>query len=161
MWFGALGPLEVHDDAGALIDVGGRQPRTVLGVLLAACGRPVTAGTLIDAIWGDEPPASAAGTLQSYVSRLRRHLGAGVVVWDEQGYRLEVAADAVDFRRFEALADEGRERLEADDAAGASGAFAQAESLWRGPAVGELADVDVARGLARRLDERRIEALES
>jgi len=160
MWFGALGPLEVRDDSGALVDIGGRQPRVVLGVLLAAGGRSVSADALIDAIWGDEPPASAAGTLQSYVSRLRRHVGAAVVVWDERGYRLDAAADAVDFRRFEALVDEGRNRLEAGDPAGASAALGQAESLWRGPAFSELADIDLARGPAARLDERRVAALE-
>ncbi len=47
-----LGPHEVLDDAGAPIDLGGRQPRTLVAVLLAAGGRRVTVDALLDAIWG-------------------------------------------------------------------------------------------------------------
>ncbi|HET7720916.1 MAG TPA: winged helix-turn-helix domain-containing protein, partial [Acidimicrobiales bacterium] len=71
-----LGPLEVVDDDGRRVDIGGRQPRILLAVLLVAGGRRVTVDALADAIWSGEPPASATGTVQSYVSRLRRRLGA-------------------------------------------------------------------------------------
>ena len=63
-----LGSLEVVGDAGP-IDIGGAQPRVVLGLLAAAGGRAVSVDALIDAIWEDTPPASASGTLQTYVSR--------------------------------------------------------------------------------------------
>ena len=71
--FRLLGPLEVVVDGG-LADVGGRQPRTLLAVLLVAGGRSVPVDALADAIWGEHRPASATGTLQSYVSRIRRLL---------------------------------------------------------------------------------------
>src|SRR5688500_12333953 len=121
MRFGLLGSLSVLDDAGRPLDLGGNQSRTVLAVLLAAAGRVVTAEALVDILWGEDPPASAPGTLQSYISRLRRELEpdrargaeAQVLLWEPPGYRLAVGAGDVDFRRFEALADEGRTLLAA------------------------------------------------
>ena len=86
-------------------------------MLLAAAGRIVTAESIVDALWGEDRPVSASGTLQSYVSRLRRQLEKGeqarLLLWESPGYRLAVDAADVDFRRFEALADQGRALLAA------------------------------------------------
>ena len=71
MEFGVLGSLQVTDDDGQPVDVGGRQPRVLLTALVVAGGGPITADALIEAIWGDDPPRSALGPLQTYVSRLR------------------------------------------------------------------------------------------
>jgi DNA-binding SARP family transcriptional activator/tetratricopeptide (TPR) repeat protein len=166
--FGLLGSLEVADDAGAPVDVGGAQPRTVLALLLGAAGRVVTGDALVDALWPDEPPPSAAGTIQSYISRLRRALepvrGRGapatVLVREPAGYRLAVDAEAVDFRRFEHLADEGRALLAAGRAAEGRDALVAADALWRGPALVEFGDVEPLVGLATRLEERRLAAAE-
>ncbi len=91
MRFSVLGPLQVLDDQGEIVDLGGRQPRITLAVLLVAAGRPVGVEALIDAIWGSEPPASAPGTLQSYVSRLRRRIGPAEHAGDEQGHQHDLA----------------------------------------------------------------------
>jgi DNA-binding SARP family transcriptional activator len=163
-----LGSLEVVGGDGARVEVGGTQPRTLLAILVAAAGRIVPVDTLIDAIWPGRTPDSAAGTLQSYVSRLRRELEperprgaeARVLVWEPPGYRLDLDPDEVDFRRFERLADEGRDLLRAGDAEGARERLRAAEALWRGPALVEFADREWAQGLAVRLDERRIGAIE-
>jgi DNA-binding SARP family transcriptional activator len=163
MQFGVLGPLEILDHAGERVEVGGPQPRLVLALLLAASGRAVRTDALVDALWGDVPPASATGTLQSYVSRLRRAFdrdGEVAVVHADGSYRLDVDPQRVDAWRFEALADAGRDRLLAGDPHGARAALVEAEALWRGPALAEFADHEVARNLAVRLDERRIEATE-
>ena len=164
MRFGLLGSLSVLDDAGRPLDLGGNQSRTVLAVLLAAAGRVVTAEALVDILWGEDPPASAPGTLQSYVSRLRRELerggGARILLWEPPGYRLAVDAGDVDFRRFEALADEGRALLAADRPAEARDVLAAAEGLWRGPALVEYRDREFAQGLVARLEDRRIAAIE-
>jgi DNA-binding SARP family transcriptional activator len=168
VWYGVLGSLEVLDDGGVAVDVGGAQPRALLAALLLARGRVVAADWLIEAVWPDAPPASAVGTLQSYVSRLRRVLEpardrrapARVIVSEPAGYRLDVPADRVDFRRFEDLADRGRARLDAGDAAGARDALVEAAALWRGPALAEFADHEFARGMATRLEERRLVAVE-
>ena len=163
MQFGVLGPLEIRAGGGERVEVGGPQPRLVLALLLAAAGRAVRTDALIDALWGETPPASASGTLQSYVSRLRRAFDGAddvTVVYADGSYRLDVALDQVDAWRFEALADAGRAQLEAGQAEEARASFTAAEALWRGPALAEFADHEVARNLAVRLDERRIEAVE-
>jgi DNA-binding SARP family transcriptional activator len=165
--FRLLGNLEVVID-GAPIDVGGAQPRTVLAMLLVAEGRVVPAESIISALWGDSPPDSAAGTLQSYVSRLRRALVPGgargeaakVLAWDPPGYKLTVAVDALDTRRFESLAERGRVALLAGDAAGARELLEEALGLWRGAALLEFSHLDFAWGYAARLEERRLVATE-
>jgi DNA-binding SARP family transcriptional activator len=161
MEFGVLGPLEVRDDAGALVDLGGRQPRTLLAMLLAASGRAVSVDAIVDCIWGDDPPQSATGTLHSYVSRLRRRLGtAAPLVHDDAGYRLEVPFERIDARRFQTLADEGRSLLAAGRVAEASAVLREADELWRGPAFAEFLGADFAVGPATRLEERRLAALD-
>ncbi len=161
MHYRLLGPPEVVDAAGDRIDVGGRQPRILLAVLLLANGRRVTVDALVDAIWGEDPPASATGTVQSYVSRLRRRFGDGQdLSWDEAGYRLDVAAEQVDARRFEALAEEGRSLLAAGRADEASAVLQEALDLWRGPALADVADLEFAVGPATRLEQRRLSAVE-
>ena len=168
MRFGLLGSLSVHDDSGRSLDLGGNQSRTVLTVLLAAAGRVVTAEALVDILWGEDPPASAPGTLQSYISRLRRELeperargaDARVLLWEPPGYRLAVDTGDVDFRRFQAMADEGRALLAAGRPAEAREVLLAADALWRGPALVEYRDREFAQGLVARLEDRRIAATE-
>jgi DNA-binding SARP family transcriptional activator len=165
--FRLLGSLEVVID-GESVDVGGTQPRTVLAMLLVAGGRMVPAESIIEALWGHDPPDSAAGTLQSYVSRLRRALVPGgsrgeaakVLAWDPPGYKLVIGAKALDADRFEALADQGRGLLLAGDAEGARALLDDALGLWRGPALVEFAHLDFAWGFAAKLEERRLVATE-
>jgi DNA-binding SARP family transcriptional activator len=168
MRFGLLGTLEVTDRSGAPVDVGGAQPRTVLALLLAAAGQLVAADRLVDVIWGDEPPDSAAGTVQSYISRLRRTLEPDraprdppkLLLWEPPGYRLQVAEEDVDFRRFERLVARGRSELDAGSLDAGRRTLLEADSLWRGPALMEFLDHEFARGLAARLEERRMSALD-
>jgi len=115
---------------------------------------------LVDAIWGEDPPASATGTVQSYVSRLRRRLGPEQLSWDDAGYQLDVAPDQVDARRFEALAEDGRSLLAAGRAEDARAVLQEAEALWQGPAYADFADHEFAIGSAARLEQRRLSAIE-
>ncbi|HEX6166989.1 MAG TPA: BTAD domain-containing putative transcriptional regulator [Acidimicrobiales bacterium] len=167
MEFRVLGNLEVVID-GAPVDVGGTQPRTVLAMLLVAGGGVVRADALIDALWGDRPPDSAAGTLQSYMSRLRRALspgargeGAKVLVWEPPGYKLVIDELALDSRRFERGADRGRTLLAEGDPAQARAVLDEALALWRGPALLGLNHLDFAWGFAAKLEERRLVATEN
>lgn len=159
MRYSLLGPLDVRDDAGGAVELGGRQPRLMLARLLVDAGRPVSVDAIVDAIWGEDPPATATGTLQSYVSRLRGKLHGGALERDSSGYRVVVDEDDVDHLRFEALADEGRRLLDAGEVGAASDLLAAAEALWRGPALVEFAGAPFAVGLATRLDQRRLAAL--
>src|SRR5712691_9747981 len=74
--FSLLGPFEVRVDGEALPLRGGRQ-WALLALLLLNANKPVSIGALIDALWPDDPPETAANVLQVYVSRLRRTLGDG------------------------------------------------------------------------------------
>jgi DNA-binding SARP family transcriptional activator len=166
--FGVLGPLEVVDDDGTPVDLGGTQPRTVLALLLTSVGRVVNTDVILDAVWGEAPPASAPGTLQSYVSRLRRALepdrlrgdSPKVLTFEPPGYRLSVDREHVDYLRFEALADAGREQLAARRFAEARSTLLDADARWRGPALAEHRDHEFAVGLIARLEARRLAALE-
>jgi DNA-binding SARP family transcriptional activator/tetratricopeptide (TPR) repeat protein len=159
--FGVLGGLQAVDDEGRVIDLGGAQPRTVFAVLLTRPGRVATAEELIDAVWGEAPPASASGTLQTYISRLRRALDQpGRLLWEPPGYRLDLTGVEVDFLRFETLADEAREKLTAGDMTAVHEVLTEAEALWRGPALAEYRDRDFAMGLSSRLEARRLAAIE-
>jgi DNA-binding SARP family transcriptional activator len=167
MEFRLLGNLEVVLD-GRPVDVGGTQPRTVLAMLLVAGGRVVPAESIVEALWGHSPPDSAAGTLQSYVSRLRRALVPGgargeaakVLAWDPPGYKLAVGAKALDARCFDDLAEQGRALLLAGEYEAARAALDKALALWRGPALLEFAHLDFAWGFAARLEERKLVATE-
>ncbi|MGD9996361.1 MAG: BTAD domain-containing putative transcriptional regulator [Ilumatobacteraceae bacterium] len=160
MRFGVLGPLQVTNEDGSAVDLGGRQPRIVLATLIAAGGRPVSVDALIEAVWPDRPPASAAGTLQSYISRLRRTLGADLVL-DHAGYRLDLAAHSVDLQRFEELATAGQVELTDGRPVAARRALSAALALWRGPALVDLVDQGVALGQAATIDEQRMSVLEA
>jgi hypothetical protein len=127
-------------------------------VLLAASPRPVTVDSLIDAIWGDAPPASANGTLQTYVSRLRRIVepAGGELAFDETGYRLVVDPDDVDLHRFERLADRGHALLGDAQPAAARELLLEADALWRGPVLADLVYIEGMLALSTRLEERRL-----
>ena len=97
--FGILGPLQVTGGGQALA-LGGPRQRLVLVVLLLEANRLVTTERLIERVWGDEEPETARGTLQAYISRLRRVLGSGRLQSLPRGYRLDVRPDEVDALRF-------------------------------------------------------------
>ena len=85
MEFRILGPVEVVRD-GELLDLGGPRQRAVLARLLLAAGAVVPAGVLVDDVWLGRPPATAAKTLQKYVSELRKILGHDVLRTQGGGY---------------------------------------------------------------------------
>ena len=109
MEFGILGPLRVLRDGAPLV-MGGVRQRTVLARLLIEPARVVTASALIDDVWSGRPPATAAKTLQKYVSVLRRILGPEVVCTDGGGYAIDLSLADLDARRFEELVRAGDHR---------------------------------------------------
>src|SRR6478735_4688414 len=111
MRFRVLGPLEVTGTDGEAVDLGSPKLRALLTLLLLDAGRVVPLDRIIDQMWGDEPPASATGTLQSYVSNLRRLLEpdrgprqpAQVLLTRPPGYSVRVDADELDLLCFTRL----------------------------------------------------------
>src|SRR6516165_9340625 len=136
--FRILGPLEVVERDGALA-LGGRQQRAVLVVLVLHRGELVSTERVIDELWGERAPASAAKTVQGYVSHLRKVLGGGVIVTEGRGYRLAVAPGQVDAGRFELLSAEGRRALSEGDPVRARERLCSALGLWRGEPLAEFA----------------------
>jgi predicted ATPase/DNA-binding SARP family transcriptional activator len=156
---GLLGPVEAAV-GGRPVDLGGPRQRTLLALLALDPGAAVSTDRLADELWHGAPPAGAETTLRSYVSRLRRALGADAVSARAGGYRLEVAAEGVDAVRFERLLAQGREAL----AGGAAGLAAEhlhaALALWRGPALAGVAAEGALATEARRLDALRLDCVE-
>ena len=144
-----LGPVEVSSDNGH-VALGGPKPRALLAMLALDAGSTVSAERLIDGLWGDEPPPTAAKMVQNYVSHLRKAMAAlgedDAIATRGRGYQLELGRDQVDAGRFERLL--------------AQGAAREALRLWRGPPLADVADEPIAAAEIRRLDELRASAVE-
>jgi DNA-binding SARP family transcriptional activator len=164
--FRILGPLEALDGGHPLTVASGRE-RALLTLLVVHANEIVTTDRILDEIWGERPPDSGAKTVAFHVSRLRDALcpgrlkGAGceALRTEPGGYRLQVAPDAIDARRFEMLASEGRALLATDPAA-ARVRFVAALALWRGDALPEVRDESFAQPEVNRLEELRLATVE-
>ena len=155
--FRVLGPLEVDAGEGP-VPLGGPKQRAVLANLLVRANEVVPADTLIDEVWGDEPPGQARNTLQTYVSNLRKVLGDGMLEGRAPGYVLVVDPLAVDATRFDALVREARKTMPIDPKV-AIDSLDDALAMWRGPALADVAERSLLAEAAR-LDETRIGAQE-
>lgn len=134
MEFRVLGPLEILVD-GRLVPIPRRKHRSLLAVLLMHAREPRSRDRLVDDLWGENPPATARGALQNYVSQLRGLLGAQRIVTDPAGYALDVDDDQLDLGRFRRLVQESRD---ATAAAERSRKAREALALWRGPPLPDL-----------------------
>ena len=162
-----MGPLEVVADQRPL-GLGRRKQRAVLAILLVHANRVVSLDRMVDELWREEPPPQAIGSLQAYVSHLRRLLEPGrsartppaLLLSQPPGYRLAVAPDDLDAARFEALVAEGRELLEAGEHESGAAALVQGLALWRGPVLADFPDAPFAQAERARLEELRLVAQE-
>jgi YVTN family beta-propeller protein len=157
--FRILGPLEVLDD-GREISIRGRKLQSLLALLLLHRGEVVSRDRLIDDLWGEDPPATAAKTLQVHVSRLRRDLGDAVVSHGG-GYLIRLEPGQLDLERFERLVAQGRRALADGQPDHGSDRLREALELWRGPPLPELADEPFARAQVGRLEDARLDAIEA
>ncbi|WP_086881326.1 MULTISPECIES: BTAD domain-containing putative transcriptional regulator [Streptomyces violaceusniger group] len=160
MQIGMLGPLEVRTDDGGSADVPGARLRGLLVALALRPGQVVPKASLVDWIWGEQPPADAANALQRLVSRLRKALPGGVIEGQPDGYRLLVEPDAVDAVRFERLVGAGRAR--AEDGARRVRLLREGLELWRGAAMQDVGpqDSDAFEAAVVRLEGLRLTATE-
>jgi DNA-binding SARP family transcriptional activator len=154
--FRILGPLEVVEE-GRPLTLGGPRQRALLAILLTRANEVVSNDRLIDELWGGRPPRTAANALQYHVSQLRKTLGpTDAIVTREPGYLIRVAPHELDLLRFEQLVEEAT-RTPADRA---GRLLRDALSLWRGPALADLASEPFAQAEILRLEEVRLAALE-
>ncbi|MFI6261876.1 BTAD domain-containing putative transcriptional regulator [Micromonospora sp. NPDC051006] len=160
MQIGMLGSFEVRTDGGAFADVPGARLRGLLVALALEPGRVVPKATLVDWIWGEQPPADATNALHRLVSRLRKVLPEGSVEGQTDGYRLAVAPDDVDAVRFERLVTASQVRD--GDGPQRVRLLREALALWRGAAMQDvgLPDSPAFDAAVTRLDGLRLTALE-
>ncbi|SFJ83067.1 Predicted ATPase [Amycolatopsis sacchari] len=153
-----LGPFEVRTDDGAPVDVPGARLRALLIALALEPGHTVPKATLVDWIWGEQPPAEAANALQRLVSRLRKALPEGSVEGQPDGYRLKIDPDSVDAVRFERLLTRTRDGEDPQVVR----RLREALALWRGAAMQDvgLQESGAFDAAATRLEALRLTAME-
>ena len=136
---GVLGPVMAWYGDQEL-PVGQPRQQAVLGILAMRANRVISRGELVDAVWGQDPPASAEGGIYTYVAGLRRVIepnrslrGPGrVLVSSGAGYVLHLVPGQPDAVAFEQDLGRARQLRKAGDATGAVIALDSALSLWRG-----------------------------
>jgi ABC-type transport system substrate-binding protein/DNA-binding SARP family transcriptional activator len=158
--FGILGPVTVLVD-GIPVTLGGPKQRALLAALLLKAGAPVAVEELIDAVWGDVAPPTAAKSVQVSVTNLRRILGRERIRTHGAAYAVEVADDELDARQFELRADEGREALKSGDYGAASEMLSRGLALWRGRVCEDVSFESHVNAEAERLEELHRSALHS
>jgi DNA-binding SARP family transcriptional activator/tetratricopeptide (TPR) repeat protein len=165
--FAVLGPVRAWRDEVEL-ELGTPQARAVLAILLLRRGRTATAEELVDALWGEEPPARAMTALRTYASRLRGVLEPGraarqksnLMVSEAGGYALRIPHEALDLTGFEEGLAAAEQSRRAGDLAAAATALRTALGRWEGE---PLAGIHGPWAETQRvhLTEQRLTALET
>jgi len=148
-----LGPVHAAHD-GRAIRLGGARERAVLAALAIAGPDGLSTERLVDLVWGEAPPRTAARTVQAYLSRLRAALGADAICTDAGRHRLDGVQ--VDLWRFEELRTRAAGRP-----AEAAEALTEAISLWRDPVPAREAALDGAALELAALGAARLEVTEA
>ncbi|MFI6239282.1 BTAD domain-containing putative transcriptional regulator [Micromonospora sp. NPDC050795] len=150
-----LGPVEVVV-AGAAQAVNGVRRKAVLATLALHAGRVVSIDRLVDVVWGDQLPATAANTLQRHVSYLRGVLGEpGSIVARQPGYLLDTGPDSTDVQAAERLIELARRSTDPNEQVKH---LTAAVALWRGPPLADVAGSAWLEEQAEHLARLRLEA---
>ncbi len=168
MHFRILGPLEILDDDLRPVELDSPRLRAVMCRLAMDAGRVVPHDALIAGVWGDDPPPAAGGTLQTYVSRLRRILEpdrsprapARVVVTRPPGYLLDVGDGTLDADELVRITRTAADDLAAGRTEAAADLLAEGLALWRGRPFDDIADDPVAAPAVARLEQLHLTALQ-
>jgi predicted ATPase/DNA-binding SARP family transcriptional activator len=154
--FRILGTVDVVDDDGTVLSLGGPKPRAILALMLLAEGAAQSRDRLADELWEGDPPPTATSALHVHLTTLRRALKDRVRT-TPGGYVIDVADGEVDARLFErAIA---AAPIAAEPQA-ISADLRAALALWRGPALGGAHPTPALIAASARLEELRVEALE-
>jgi DNA-binding SARP family transcriptional activator len=167
-----LGALSVRENGVPVVPTAPK-PRQVLALLALNADQVVSVATLIEELWGENPPRSARTTLQTYVLQLRelmaealahdaneRCTAKDVLTTVPGGYRLESRGGTVDFREFERRAGAGYRAMDAEDYTAAARRLADALSLWNGQVLTDIQAGGRIDMEIRRLEESRLCALD-
>lgn len=157
-----LGPVEAVVD-NRVVPLGGSRNSSLLAVLALEPDQVVPIPRLIEAIWEDDPPATARSQVQICVSGLRRallrHGRRGVILTRSPGYVLSGRRVTVDAQVFERQTAWARQLTAQGQPGPAAETLRNALALWRGPALLGLTG-RVVEGGALRLNEHRLVAVE-
>jgi predicted ATPase/DNA-binding SARP family transcriptional activator len=167
MDFHILGPLQVWAE-GRQIAIPAAKHRTILAILLLQANRVVSSQRLVQLLWGEDAPETAANTLQVHVSQLRNALEPGhrsgspydVVVTQPPGYLLQLGPDELDLSRFKALVDNARVAKSHGEWQSAAKLLRSGLELWRGLPFADLSEEGFVLAERGRLEELRLQALE-
>ncbi|MFI7281919.1 BTAD domain-containing putative transcriptional regulator [Micromonospora chersina] len=161
--FAVLGPVRAWRGRSE-IDLGTRQQRLILALLLARAAGAVSVAELVDLLWPSDPPPSAVNVVHRHVGMLRRRFEPGlptraagsVLVRDGAVYRLRTDGESLDLLRFRRLVA----RAGGGTGQPAVELYREALALWRdrcasdlradGPAHPEFVAVDGERYAAVR-----------
>jgi DNA-binding SARP family transcriptional activator/tetratricopeptide (TPR) repeat protein len=150
-----LGPVDVVVD-GISRQVSGLRRKAVLAALALQAGEIVSIDRLVDVVWGDEAPATAANTLQSHVSHLRGVLGQRTAILARApGYVLTIDAEPTDVSTAERLI---RESAQTPDPEDRETRLQAAVALWRGHPLADLTGLTWFDLEAQRLDRLLVQA---
>lgn len=153
MQFRILGPLEVSDD-GRPLEIGPGRQRALLLLLLLHSDEVVSSDRLVDTLWSERPPPTAAKALQGYISQLRRALPNGAIETRGSGYVLH--AGESDREEFEGRLAAARAQPPRE----AEKTLRAALGLWRGRALADVEYEPWAQSEIARLEELRQVAIE-
>jgi DNA-binding SARP family transcriptional activator/ABC-type branched-subunit amino acid transport system substrate-binding protein/DNA-binding beta-propeller fold protein YncE len=160
-----LGPLEIRDD-GRTIKVDRGQPSALLALLLLNANERVSLDRIVDHLWPEDPPASAAKSVQVHVSRLRRALGGnGSGAQDRietrgSGYAITLKPGELDVERFRVLVAKAANEVAGGNVDGAAELLREALALWRGPPLSDLGKSPFVEADIASLEELRLAAYE-
>lgn len=165
-----LGPLELTCGERSAAPTAPK-PRSVLALLLLHTNQTVPVPDLINELWGDEPPASAMTTLQTYILHLRKLLSAAlalptsmiaasVLITAPGGYQFRSDLAGFDLPRYQQLAADGRRALASGQNVVAAELLLAAQDLWRGPVLTDVHAGPQLQPQIKRLQEARLWTVE-
>ncbi|MBK3559130.1 tetratricopeptide repeat protein [Streptomyces sp. MBT56] len=157
--FTVLGPVRAWRGS-ELLSSGSPQQRALLTALLLREGRTATAGELIDAFWGEDPPSQALATIRTYASRLRKILGQDTLVSESGGYAIRIDRGALDLTLAQDLAAEAEKARAAGDRCQARTLINKVLGLWDGEALASVPG-PYADNQRTRLEEWRLQLTET
>ncbi|GAA5602248.1 transcriptional regulator [Streptomyces griseus] len=157
--FTVLGPVRAWRGS-ELLSSGSPQQRALLTALLLREGRTATAGELIDAFWGEDPPSQALATIRTYASRLRKILGQDTLVSESGGYAIRTERSALDLTLAQDLAAEAEKARAAGDRCQARTLINKVLGLWDGEALASVPG-PYADNQRTRLEEWRLQLTET
>ncbi|MFI6582222.1 BTAD domain-containing putative transcriptional regulator [Embleya sp. NPDC050493] len=138
--------------------------RSLLACLLLHAGQTVGVEKLLGHLWEGNPPASGRNALHVHMNRLRQTLeqagGERLIHTVPEGYRITIAASALDLNRFDDLVERAEQARAADRPAEEADLLAAALALWRGPALDDVPAETLQREAVPVLTERRLRAAE-